>query len=115
MIVIAASWRDAIADRPVEAALYGIIFAAGITVAAIALRRVTRRARSLRNQVLAVTLAALAIGAVAAAVLARLMILDSGELMSVGSVLAITALLAAITPQAPRAVATASALHRRRV
>jgi signal transduction histidine kinase len=53
-----------------------------------------RRSRSLRRQLLAIALAGLAIGAAAAVALARLMILDSGELRTVVAVLLATAAFA---------------------
>jgi signal transduction histidine kinase len=94
--VIAVGWWDAIRDQPVEAALALGGLAVGTIAAAFGLRWLTRRMRSLRRQVLAITLAALAIGAVAAVLLARLMILDSGELARFAGVLAVTAVLATL-------------------
>jgi signal transduction histidine kinase len=94
--MIAVGWWDAIADQPVEATLALCGLAAGTVALAFALRFFTRRTRSLRRQVLAVTLAALAIGAVAAALLARLMVLDSNELARVAGVLGLTAVLATV-------------------
>jgi signal transduction histidine kinase len=94
--VIAASWWDAIVDKPVEAVLAFCGLAAGTVAAAFGLRALTRRTRSLRRQVLAVTLAALVIGALAAVLLARLMILDSAELARVAGVLGVTAVLATL-------------------
>jgi signal transduction histidine kinase len=94
--VLAISWWDAISDKPVEATLALCGLAAGTVAAAFGLRLLNRRTRSLRRQVLAVTLAALAIGAVAAVLLARLMILDSKELARVAGVLAVTAVLAIV-------------------
>jgi signal transduction histidine kinase len=94
--MIAVGWWDAIADKPVEAALALCGLAAGTVAVGFALRFFTRRTRSLRRQVLAITLAALAIGAVAAALLARLMVLDSKELARVAGVLGLTAVLATV-------------------
>jgi signal transduction histidine kinase len=94
--VIAADWWDSIADQPVEAALAFALLVAGTIGAALGLRVLTRRTRSLRGQVLGITLAALAIGALTAVLLARLMILDSAELGRVAFVLAVTAVLAAV-------------------
>jgi signal transduction histidine kinase len=62
----------------------------------LVLQRWLRRVRSLRRQVLAVTLASLAAGAVVAVVLARLMVLDAGEVRLVVGVLALTAGFATI-------------------
>jgi signal transduction histidine kinase len=95
-VVIALEWWDAIADKPVEAVLALGGLAAGTLVAAFGLRRLTRRMGSLRRQVLAITLAALAIGALAAVLLARLMVLDSAELARVAAVLGVTAVLATV-------------------
>jgi signal transduction histidine kinase len=94
--MIAASWWDRLVDQPGQAVLALVGLAVGTIAAAAALRLLTRRARSLRREVLAVTLAALAIGAVAAVLLARLMILDSGDLARVAAVLALTAVLATV-------------------
>jgi two-component system sensor histidine kinase BaeS len=94
--MIALSWSEALADKPVEAIVAFAGLVAGTVGAAFVLRRFMRRARSLRHQVLAVTLVALAIGAVAAVLLARLMVLDSTELGRVAGVLAITALFATL-------------------
>jgi signal transduction histidine kinase len=94
--VIALEWWDAIADKPVEAVLALGGLAAGTLAAAFGLRRLTRRMGSLRRQVLAITLAALAIGALAAVLLARLMVLDSAELARVAAVLGVTAVLATV-------------------
>lgn len=69
----------------------------GATVAAgFGLRWVSTRSRSLVHQVLAVTLASLAIGAAGAVVLARLMVLDENELGTVLGVLGTTAVLATL-------------------
>jgi signal transduction histidine kinase len=95
-VTVLASWLDTIADQPLESVLSAVILVAGTVAGAFLLRRLTQRVRSLRNQVLAVTLTALATGAVAAVLLARLMILDSGELARVTGVLALTAVFATI-------------------
>jgi signal transduction histidine kinase len=94
--VLALEWWDAIADQPVEAVLALGGLAAGTLAAAFGLRRLTRRMGSLRRQMLAITLAALAIGALAAVLLARLMVLDSAELARVAAVLGVTAVLATV-------------------
>jgi signal transduction histidine kinase len=65
-------------------------------VAGLALRTWLRRARSLRRQILAITLASLAAGAVVAVVLARRMVLDTDEAKTVVGVLSLTAAFAAI-------------------
>ena len=60
------------------------------------LRVVTRRTTSLRHLVLAITIASLAIGAVAALLLARLMVLDAGQVRTTVGVLAATAVFATV-------------------
>ena len=77
----------------VAAVLAGSLAAAG---GGMVLRWWLRRARSLRRQVLAVTLASLGAGAVVAVVLARLMVLDADEARLVVGVLALTAGFATI-------------------
>ncbi len=94
--ILAISWWDALADNPLEATLAFGGLIAGTVAAALVLRGLTSRARSLRHQVLAVTLSALVIGALAAALLARLMILDSSELARVAGVLGVTAVFATL-------------------
>ena len=93
---LAVSWREALTDEPLDAAIALAALAGGTIVAAFVLRRLMRHARSLRHQVLAVTLAALAIGAIAAVLLARLMILDTAELARVAGVLGVTAVFATL-------------------
>ena len=93
-VLAAGSWTGTVADRPAQAAAA----AAAMTVAAVgagfALRWLTRRTRSLRHLVLAITLASLGIGAIAAVLLARLMVLDAGEARTAIGVLGATALFA---------------------
>jgi signal transduction histidine kinase len=96
MSVLAVRWWDGIADNPLEATLALCGLAAVTVVSAVGLRVLNRRARSLRRQVLATTFAALAIGALAATLLARLMILDSSELARVAGVLGVTAVVATV-------------------
>ena len=88
---LAVSWREALTDEPLDAAIALAALVGGTIVAAFVLRRLMRHARSLRHQVLAVTFVALAIGAIAAVLLARLMILDTAELARVAGVLGVTA------------------------
>lgn len=92
----ASSWWDVLRDQPVATtgatlALLGLSVLCGF-----ALRAVTQRTRSLRHLVLAITLASLAVGAAAAMLLARLMVLDDGEAVTVIGVLATTAVLATV-------------------
>lgn len=92
----ATSWISALVDQPVESVLLFSGLTAATIGAGLALRRLTRRTRSLRNQVLAVTLASLVLGAAAAVVLVRLMVLDAGELTAVAGALAVTAVFATL-------------------
>jgi signal transduction histidine kinase len=97
MIVLAAgSWSDAIADQPGESLVAVLSLTAAAVAGGVALRALTRRTRTLRNLVLAITLASLLIGALAAFLLARLMVLDAREARTVVGVLAVTALFAAV-------------------
>jgi two-component system sensor histidine kinase BaeS len=96
MSMIAVSWYDQVVDQPVEAAVSAIVLTAGTVGAAYGLRRLMRHARSLRHQVLTVTLAALVIGALAAVLLARLMVIDSTELSRIAGVLVLTAVFATL-------------------
>jgi signal transduction histidine kinase len=94
--VIASSWLDTVRDRPVASVLAALALVAAAGAAGFALRSLTRRTRSLRHLVLAITLTSLAIGAVAAFVLGRLMVLDADEARSAIGVLATTAGFATI-------------------
>ena len=94
--LIGVSWSEALADKPLDATLAFAVLAGGTVAAAFVLRRLMRHARSLLHQVLAVTLVALAIGAIAAVLLARLMILDSAELARFAGVLGVTAVFATL-------------------
>jgi signal transduction histidine kinase len=90
------SWVSAATDHPITA-VASVVLLIGATIAAgFALRWISARTRSLFHQVLATTLVSLAIGAAAAVVLARLMVLDSNELGTVLDVLATTALFATL-------------------
>ena len=94
--MIAASWWDAVRDDP----LATVFAAAALTVAAVgaglALRTLTRRTRTLRNLLLVVTFGSLAIGAVAALILARVMVLDADGVRTTVGVLAVTAVFATV-------------------
>ena len=79
---------------PVVGALGAL--ATGTVAGAIAMRRVLRRARSLRTHFLAVTIGALMLAALAAMLLARLMVLKAGETRNVLGVLGITAIFAIV-------------------
>ncbi len=87
---------EALSADPVEtiALLSGLL--ALTVVAAVGLRRLDRHLRSLRHQVLAVTLVALAVGAAAALGLTEMMVLDDAQLRNVVSVLAVTAVFAVV-------------------
>jgi signal transduction histidine kinase len=95
-VVAVESWWDAVRDQPLEsfgAALALLVLSA---LAGLALRALTRRTRSLRHLVLAITLSSLAIGAAAALLLARLMVLEGDEALTVIGVLATTTLFATL-------------------
>jgi signal transduction histidine kinase len=97
MILLGAqSWGDAVRDKPLETIVTTLLLIAAAVAGGVLLRPVTRRTRSLHHLVLAITIASLAIGALAALLLARLMVLDAAEARVVISVLAITAIFASI-------------------
>ena len=87
---------DAISDRPLATVVAVVVLAACAVGAGLALRALTSRTTSLRQVVLAITLSSIAIGAVVAVVLARLMVLDADQARSALGVLAATAVLAAV-------------------
>jgi len=91
MIIAAAPSIAALGDEPLRTALAATAIAALTAGAAVVLRRLNQRSRSLRNQVLAITLVALVISACSAAALAWLMVLDATELETVLVVLALAA------------------------
>ncbi len=95
-LVAVESWWDAVRDQPVESVGAALALLALSALAGLALRVVTQRTRSLRYLVLAITLSSLGIGAAAALLLARLMVLDSTEALTVIGVLATTALFATL-------------------
>ncbi len=64
--------------------------------AAVVLRRLDRRLRSLRHQVLAVTFVALSVGAAATLALTRLMVLDQADSKTVLGILGTTAVFATL-------------------
>jgi signal transduction histidine kinase len=94
MPVAAMSWSTALAAEPGRTAVAAVALAASVSAAVAFVRHVNRRARSLRRQVLALTLASLALGAAAAGALAWLMVLDPGGLATVLAVLGLTAVAA---------------------
>jgi signal transduction histidine kinase len=95
VVILAASpWSAAVADQPVKALAAAAAVVALTGVAAVVLRRINRRSRSLRGQVLAITLTALLLGAASAGALSWLMILDDSELGTVLSVLTVAAVAA---------------------
>jgi signal transduction histidine kinase len=87
---------SALHDHPVSVAALVALLATATVAAAFALRWISSRMRSLFHEVLAVTLASLALGAIGAIALARLMILDEQQLGTVLEVLATTAVLATV-------------------
>ena len=119
MILLAAqSWGDALRDKPLETIVTTLLLIAAAVTGGVLLRPVTRRTRSLHHLVLAITIASLAIGAIAALLLARLMVLDAAEARVVISVLGITAIFASIlaivaaTPLGNDAARLAAAVRR---
>ncbi|MET0143806.1 MAG: HAMP domain-containing sensor histidine kinase [Ilumatobacteraceae bacterium] len=95
-VLVATPWWDTIRDRPLASvgALVALVVAAA--AAGTALRTVTRHTRTLRGLLLVVTFGSLAIGAVAALILARLMVLDAEGARTAVGVLAVTAVFATI-------------------
>ena len=87
---------DAISDRPLATVVAVVVLAACAIGAGLTLRALTSCTTSLRQVVLAITLSSIAIGAVVAVVLARLMVLNADQARSALGVLAATAALAAV-------------------
>ncbi len=96
MIATEATWWEAATDYPVETAVGFVALTAATVGAGLVLRHLSRRSRSLHHGVLAVVMASLAIGAMAALVLARAMVLDADEARTTVGVLAVTALFAIV-------------------
>jgi len=94
--VAASSWSDVIADQPGEALVVALSLTGSAILGGLLLRKLTTRTRTLRNLVLAITLASLLIGALAAFMLARLMVLDGQQARTVIGVLAVTAIFATL-------------------
>jgi signal transduction histidine kinase len=93
-LVGAVPWTESIGADPGRAALAVGVVALATVGAARVIHQVNRRARSLRHEVLAITLTALGLGAVAALALSWLMVLDADQLGTVLAVLAVAAILA---------------------
>jgi signal transduction histidine kinase len=93
-VLAATTWTEEIAAEPLRAVVAAVGLGLAVVVAGVAMRALNRRTASLRAQVLAVTLAGLLLGTIAASALAWLMVLDGGELATVISVLAITTVFA---------------------
>ncbi len=85
------SWWRSATEHPVATLGYAAAVGALTAVAALLLGRVTAAMRSLRAQVLAITLVSLLLGAVLALVLARLMVLSASQVRAVTGVLVLTA------------------------
>ncbi len=83
-------------EHPASVVILIALLAGSTVAAAFGLRWISSRMRSLFHEVLAVTLASLALGAIGAVVLARLMILDQQQLGTVLEILATTAVLATV-------------------
>jgi signal transduction histidine kinase len=94
VVLAAATWSEEIVAEPGRAVVAAVVLGVAVVAAGVAMRALNRRTASLRAQVLAVTLAGLLLGTIAAVALAWLMVLDGGELATVVSVLAITSVFA---------------------
>ncbi len=94
MIAAGAMWADAWRADPAGTVVAFVLIGAVTVAAASALRLVLRRVRSLRLQILAITLGALVLGAVSSVVLARQMVLSAAQSRTVLEVLAVTAVVA---------------------
>ncbi len=95
-VLAVASWTDALRDQPAKAALSVAALAVCSVTAGFVLRALTRRTRSLRHLVLAILVASLAVGAVAAYLLAELMILDGSDARTIVGLLVVTAVFACV-------------------
>ena len=87
---------DALRAKPLEAALVTAAVLAGTFALGFALRRATRRLRTLRAQLLLITLSGIVLGAMVAWVLATLMVFNESELAPAIAVLALTAAIAGV-------------------
>jgi signal transduction histidine kinase len=92
----ATSWSDAVADHPARAVVAFALLALGTVGVGVALRAAGRRMGSLRAHVLLIALASLALGALIAALLAWVMVLEGRELGQVAVVLGLTTAVAAV-------------------
>jgi len=90
----AESWTSAILAEPLHTLAASTVLLVIVLGAGYALHDVNRRSRSLRLQVLAITLTALMLGAVFSLALSWLMVLDGAELGSVLTILALSSLVA---------------------
>ncbi len=87
---------DGVTDHPARIVVALAVLLAGTAGAGFALRHTGRRMRSLRAHVLLTTVASLALGALVAALLAWVMVLDGRELGQVSIVLALTTAVAVV-------------------
>lgn len=94
--MLASSWSDTVRDRPAASVVAALAVLAAAGLAGFGLRVVTGRTRQLRTLVLAIAIASLGVGAIAAVALGRLMVLDAGEARSALGVLAVTAVVAGV-------------------
>jgi signal transduction histidine kinase len=90
------SWFDHVTGQPLESLFAAAVLVAAVVSGGFALRPITRRTRSLHHLVLLITLASLAVGAVVALLLGRLMVLNAGQARMAIAVLAVTALFAGL-------------------
>ncbi len=89
-------WTEVIAADPWRAALAAAVVLALTVAAGFGLRALTRRTRSLHHLVLAITLTALGVGAVAALALGQLMVFEPAERDVALGAIGVTAVLAVI-------------------
>jgi two-component system sensor histidine kinase BaeS len=95
-VLAAGSWLDAIADKPGQAVVALVALTTLAIAGGLALKALTRHTRMLRHLVVAINVASLVMGAVAAVLLARLMVLDDDEARTVIGVLAVAAVFATV-------------------
>ncbi|CAN5726140.1 hypothetical protein BH24ACT5_BH24ACT5_23670 [soil metagenome] len=93
---MAAAWLDQLRAQPGESLAWFVVLAACAYGVGVLLHVTTRRSRTLRHTIVAITIASLAIAAAATLALARLMVLDTDAIRTVAPVLVVTVLFAVI-------------------
>jgi signal transduction histidine kinase len=89
-------WTEVIAAEPMRAVIAAVVVLAVTAVAGFALRALTRYTRSLHHLVLAITMTALGVGAIAALALGQLMVFEPAERDVALGAIAVTAVLAVV-------------------